>query len=84
MNPNALKAKLESLAPNTTAVVTDTTGTEDHFEAVIVSPAFEGKIRIERHRLVMSLLDKEMKTGDIHALTMKTWTPEEQTSKGTK
>ncbi len=47
-----------------------------HIEAVIVSPAFEGKRRIARHQLVYAALGKRM-DAEIHALSMRTLTPEE-------
>lgn len=46
-----------------------------HFEAIIVSPAFEGKGMLQQHRLVYSALGDKME--DIHALSMKTFTPEQ-------
>jgi acid stress-induced BolA-like protein IbaG/YrbA len=46
------------------------------FFAVIVSPAFEGKRLIARHQLVYSALGERMK-AEIHALSMRTLTPEE-------
>ena len=47
-----------------------------HFEAVIVSNAFAGKSRVQRHQLVYQTLGDRMRQ-DIHALSMKTHTPEE-------
>ncbi len=47
-----------------------------HFEALIVSNAFEGLSRVKRHQLVYSSLGDRMK-GEIHALSMRTYTPEE-------
>lgn len=47
-----------------------------HFEAVIVSTAFEGKRRIARHQQVYAVLGKRM-DAEIHALSMRTLTPEE-------
>jgi acid stress-induced BolA-like protein IbaG/YrbA len=47
-----------------------------HFEAVIVSPAFEGKRRIARHQQVYAALGKRME-AEIHALSMRTLTPAE-------
>jgi len=47
-----------------------------HFEAVIVSPAFEGKRPIARHQLVYAALGDRMK-AEIHALSMRTLTPAE-------
>jgi len=48
-----------------------------HFEALIVSPAFEGKNRIRRHQLVYAALGNRVDSGEIHALSMRTLTPEE-------
>lgn len=45
-----------------------------HFEAVIVSPAFEGKRMIQQHQLVYAALGDRMR-DEIHALSMKTYTP---------
>ncbi|XP_060068696.1 uncharacterized protein LOC132548820 [Ylistrum balloti] len=45
------------------------------FDAVIVSPQFEGKQLLARHRLVNNTLQEEMKI--IHAFSMKTYTPEQ-------
>ena len=47
-----------------------------HFRAVIVAAAFEGENRIARQRRVFGLLAEEMK-GEIHALSMQTFTPDE-------
>ncbi len=47
-----------------------------HFTAVIVSPSFAGKRPIQRHQLVYAALGDRMRE-EIHALSMKTLTPEE-------
>ena len=47
-----------------------------HFEASVVSEAFRGKLPLARHRLVYATLG-ELMGGDIHALALKTVTPEE-------
>jgi acid stress-induced BolA-like protein IbaG/YrbA len=47
-----------------------------HFEAVVVSPAFAGASRVRRHQLVYAALGDRMRE-EIHALSMKTLTPEE-------
>lgn len=57
--------------------VRDTTGTGDHFEARVVSAAFEGKTMIEQHRLVYAPLQALLQTGELHALALKTYTPEQ-------
>ncbi len=47
-----------------------------HFEAVVVSPSFTGKLPLARHRLVYATLGERM-GGEIHALSLKTLTPNE-------
>jgi acid stress-induced BolA-like protein IbaG/YrbA len=46
-----------------------------HFEAVIVSPLFAGKSKVQRHRVVYRALGDRMRE-EIHALSMQTCTPE--------
>ena len=57
-------------------------GDGQHFEALIVSPLFRGKSRVQRHQLVYGVLGERMRE-EIHALSMKTLTPEEfETERG--
>lgn len=77
MTPDQLKSRLESLSPGTRAEVVDMTGTQDHYQAIIVSTAFQGKMMIEQHRMVLALVQAEVDSGEVHALTMKTFTPEQ-------
>jgi len=51
-------------------------GDGHHFEAVIVSPAFDGKSRVQRQQLVYAALGDRMR-AEIHALSMQTYTPED-------
>lgn len=48
-----------------------------HWSAVIVSPEFEGKRLIQRHQRVYATLGQRMHTDEVHALSMKTYTPAE-------
>jgi acid stress-induced BolA-like protein IbaG/YrbA len=48
-----------------------------HWSAVIVSPEFEGKRLIQRHQRVYATLGERMHTDEVHALSMKTYTPAE-------
>ena len=50
-----------------------------HFEAVVVSPAFEGAPTIKRHRMVYATLGSKM-GNEIHALGLLTLTPDENAS----
>jgi acid stress-induced BolA-like protein IbaG/YrbA len=56
-------------------------GDGQHFQALVVSKAFAGKSRIARHQLVYAALGERMRE-EIHALSMKTLTPEEFASGG--
>ncbi len=56
-------------------------GDGQHFQALVVSAAFAGKNRVQRHQLVYAALGERMRE-EIHALSMKTLTPEEQASGG--
>lgn len=47
-----------------------------HFEALVVSEAFAGKLPLARHRMVYATLGERM-GGEIHALSLRTLTPEE-------
>ena len=51
-------------------------GDGQHFEALIVSAAFRGKSMVQQHQLVYQALGERMRE-EIHALSMKTYTPEE-------
>jgi acid stress-induced BolA-like protein IbaG/YrbA len=51
-----------------------------HFEAVIVSAAFIGKNMVQQHQLVYAALGDRMR-AEIHALSMKTYTPEQWNNK---
>jgi acid stress-induced BolA-like protein IbaG/YrbA len=52
-----------------------------HFEARIISPAFAGKLPLARHRMVYATLG-DLMGGAIHALSLRTLTPEEARAEG--
>jgi acid stress-induced BolA-like protein IbaG/YrbA len=54
----------------------EVSGDGQHFQALIVSAAFEGKSRVQRHQLVYAALGERMRE-EIHALSMQTLTPQE-------
>ena len=55
----------------------EVSGDGRHWAAVIVSPAFEGRRAVQRHQLVYATLGQRMHTDEVHALSMKTYTPAE-------
>ena len=75
MTADELKIRIQKLHPETQVQVTDLTGTMDHWQVVVVSPVFEGKLSFERQKMIMSLLKEEIASNEVHALTMKTYSP---------
>ena len=70
-----LKDRIESALPGARAEIEDLTGGGDHFRAEIVSDRFAGLSRIDQHKLVYEIFGTEI-GGPIHALSLKTSTPE--------
>ena len=64
------------IAAGLTCTHVEVDGDGRHFFATIVSPAFEGLSRVRRHQLVYGALGERMRE-EIHALSMRTLTPEE-------
>jgi len=56
-------------------------GDGQHFQALVVSAAFAGKSRVQRHQLVYAALGERMRE-EIHALSMRTLTPQEAAAGG--
>jgi acid stress-induced BolA-like protein IbaG/YrbA len=73
VEPNQIKQYIES---GLECEFVEVAGDGQHFEAVIVSPAFRGKSKIQQHQLVYTVLGDRMRE-EIHALSMRTLTPEE-------
>jgi stress-induced morphogen len=76
MKPEEITARIRAVLPDAIVALKDLTGTADHWQAEVISAAFEGKSLIQRHRLVFGALAEEMK-GPIHALTLDVKTPAE-------
>ena len=72
MTQEQMKQRLEKFYPNGTVEVLDTTGTSDHWDVYVESDAFKGLSRIEQHQHVMKCFSEELKTGEVHALSIKT------------
>jgi stress-induced morphogen len=76
MKPEAIAARIRAAMPDAQVHLTDLTGTEDHWQAIVISSAFSGKTALARHRMVMAALAEELK-GPIHALTLDAKAPDE-------
>lgn len=76
MNVSELEELIEESVPDANATVTNPRGDDEHFAAVVVSPVFEGQTLVDQHKMVYDALGEYM-TRDVHALELKTYTPEE-------
>ncbi len=74
METDRVKQLIEQGMPGSQAEVS---GDGHHFQAVIVSPEFEGKPILQRHRMVKDALKAYFDSGELHALSMQTLTPEQ-------
>lgn len=74
ITPESIKAGIEQ---GMATIHVSVTGDGRHFEAVVVSDEFSGKNRVQRHQRVYQALGESMRDEMIHALTMKTLTPQE-------
>src|SRR5690606_8145827 len=74
LDTNTIQQLIEQGMPGARVAVRGDDGV--HFEALVVSDAFQGKLPLARHRLVYATLG-ELMGGEIHALALRTLTPDE-------
>lgn len=74
ITPDEIEARLRAAFPEATIRVVDTTGTFDHYDALVVSSKFDGMPRVRQHQAVYQALGDAMRE-EIHALALKTYTP---------
>ncbi|MEO6365375.1 MAG: BolA/IbaG family iron-sulfur metabolism protein [Luteimonas sp.] len=78
MTPELIRQLIETGLPGSSATVSGEDGV--HFEATVIAGDFRGKLPLSRHRMVYATLGARM-GGEIHALALKTLTPEEADSR---
>lgn len=76
MDAEVIRKRIEEAVPGARAEVIDQGG-GDHFSVTVISPAFAGKTRMQQHQMIYGLFKEEMSTEAIHALALKTCTPDE-------
>ena len=77
ISPDEIKSTLQKALPGSTVEVRDLTGGGDHFQVLIVSATFEGKGLVDQHQMVYGALREALGNESIHALALKTYTPEQ-------
>ncbi len=76
MTLDQIKERIESHLKTTHVQIIDLGG-GDHIRAVVVSPDFKGLPLIRQHKMVLDLFTSEINSNEVHALTVKTLTPEQ-------
>ena len=74
MHPEEIK---QLILPGMACEFLELDGDGQHFQAIVVSREFEGKNRVQRQQRVYQTLQAKLATGELHALSFKTLTPEE-------
>lgn len=73
METSEVQRLIEAGLPDAHVTVT---GDGSHFQAVVVSPVFEGKSLVAQQKMVMASVAEYITSGALHALTIKAYTPE--------
>ncbi len=76
ISPVKVEEMIKAELPDAQVQVQDLTGGGDHYQVTVVSEQFAGKRLVQQHQLVYRALQEAMSTEAIHALALKTYTPE--------
>ena len=75
MEANVIEEMICKAFPDAKVLIEDLRGDGDHYSAMVVSSAFQGKSRVQQHQMVYEALGGRM-GGELHALALQTSTPE--------
>lgn len=76
VSPDQVEAMIKAGLPDAQVEVQDLTGGGDHYQVTVVSGEFEGRSLVQQHQLVYGAVRQAMSSEAIHALALKTYTPE--------
>jgi acid stress-induced BolA-like protein IbaG/YrbA len=77
ITPDQVATLIRDSLPEAEVQVQDLTGGGDHYQVLVVSPAFAGRTLVQQHQLVYAAVREAMSSQAIHALALKTSTPEQ-------
>ncbi|NJL45818.1 MAG: BolA family transcriptional regulator [Leptolyngbyaceae cyanobacterium SM2_3_12] len=80
ISPDQVTSMIQAGLPDADVQVQDLTGGGDHYQVVVVSSQFEGRSLVQQHQLVYGAVREAMSSEAIHALALKTYTPEDWAS----
>lgn len=76
ISPQQVEEMIKAQIPDAQVQVQDLTGGGDHYQVTVVSSQFEGKGLVQQHQLIYGALRQAMSSEAIHALALKTYTPQ--------
>ncbi|MCE2906549.1 MAG: BolA family transcriptional regulator [Anabaena sp. CoA2_C59] len=76
MSPQQVEEMIKAQLPDAQVQVQDLTGGGDHYQVTVVSSQFADKGMVQQHQLVYGALQQAISSEAIHALALKTYTPE--------
>ena len=76
MSASEIEKRIKAAIPDAVVELRDLAGDDNHWAATVISEQFRGKTRVQQHQLVYRALGERMRE-EIHALSMRTLTPEE-------
>jgi acid stress-induced BolA-like protein IbaG/YrbA len=77
ITPDQVSAMIKAGLPDADVQVQDLTGGGDHYQVVVVSAEFAGRSLVQQHQLVYGAVRDAMSSEAIHALALKTYTPDD-------
>jgi acid stress-induced BolA-like protein IbaG/YrbA len=76
ISPDQVEAMIKAGLPGAQVQVQDLTGGGDHYQVTVVASQFEGRSLVQQHQLVYGAVREAMSSEAIHALALRTYTPE--------
>jgi acid stress-induced BolA-like protein IbaG/YrbA len=76
INPSQVESMIKTGLPDAQIQIQDLTGGGDHYQVVVISSTFEGKGLVQQHQIVYGTVQQAMSSEAIHALSLKTYTPQ--------
>lgn len=76
ISPQQVEEMIKVQMPDAQVQVQDLTGGGDHYQVTVVSSQFEGKGLVQQHQLIYAALQQAVSSEAIHALALKTYTPQ--------
>jgi acid stress-induced BolA-like protein IbaG/YrbA len=80
ISPEQVETLIKAKLPD--AQIQALTNDGEHYEVIVVSSEFEGKGRVQQHQIVYGAVQQEMNSGILHAMSLRTYTPQTWISSG--